>query len=611
MGRFYDRLARPGSLWFESSCTGVRDNDSLFFLDPVEVLPLHSVSGLKEYVGRLDSYLQCGMCVAGWLGYEAGCGLEPAIHDCLWPELETGLAGWFGVYEQPERFSPAEIAAFFETAAQESFSVTDLVFELTEDEYLDKVVRLKREIEAGNVYQVNFTGRYRFSFRGSPFGLYQAMKRRQPSAYTAWLNTGDRLVLSFSPELFFLQEGRMIETVPMKGTAPRGDNPADDLDRLSSFACCEKNRAENLMIVDLLRNDLGRICTTGSVVASSLFETRTYPTLHQMVSTVRGELNEEVSLYALFRALFPSGSVTGAPKIRAMNLIRGLENSPRGVYTGAVGFMLPEGKKVFNVAIRTVELAGGRGSYGTGSGIVWDSDPWQEYRESLLKAEILSGEAGDLPGLFETILWNGSWLLLDDHLARLTASSSAFGLPFDACAARDMLLHCETKEFRPNGRYRVKLSLDRDKGLSVVHEPFDPAPPDTMVRVCLAFERISSSDRLLHHKTTQRGRYDCALRSAVAAGFDEVLFLNERGEVTEGAISNVVVCRDGRLFTPPEACGLLNGVCRRYLLRTRPWIKEKILTAEDLRQADMLLLCNALRGLRCAEFHATFIDRES
>jgi para-aminobenzoate synthetase/4-amino-4-deoxychorismate lyase len=429
------------------------------------------------------------------------------------------------------------------------------------------------------------------------------MKRRQPSPWSAYLNTGDRVVLSFSPELFFTREGLSIETMPMKGTAPRGSTAeADNTERLK-LAGCEKNRAENLMIVDLLRNDLGRICTTGSIEASGLFETRTYPTLHQMVSTVRGELRKETALCDLFRALFPSGSVTGAPKVRAMNLIRELEKSPRGVYTGAVGFMLPGGRMAFNVAIRTVELSGGSGIYGTGSGIVWDSEPQQEFLECMLKARILSERDGELPTIFETILWNGGYLLLDDHLDRLASSASALGLDCDLVAVRSLLAGLEVNLSGTGGRHRVRLTLDCDGKVSVAAEPFTPDPSDRVVRVCVALERVDSADPLIRHKLTWRGRYDRGLSDAIDNGFQEALFLNERGEVTEGAISNLIVRIDGTWCTPPVSCGLLNGVYRRYLLRTRPWIRERVISLDDLRRADMLLLCNALRGIRRAEIH--------
>jgi para-aminobenzoate synthetase/4-amino-4-deoxychorismate lyase len=596
----YERLSRPGSLWFESTGPDVRNGDSLFFSDPVETLPLVSGDGIGAWFQRLETFLGQGFCLAGWLGYEAGCALDPALSGCAWPSAGQGLLGWFGVYAQPERFDRDTVMAEDDKVTAKRYRVVNLGFELTEQEYLERIDLLREEIASGNVYQVNFTGRCRFTFDGSPEALYVAMKRRQPSPWSAYLNTGDRVVLSFSPELFFTRDGQCIETMPMKGTAPRGMSAGEDLAERRRLAGCEKNRAENLMIVDLLRNDLGRICRTGSIEASGLFETQTYPTLHQMVSTVRGDLREDTGLCDLFRALFPSGSVTGAPKVRAMNLVRSFEKSPRGVYTGAVGFMLPEGRMAFNVAIRTVELSGKHGLYGTGSGIVWDSDPHQEYRECMLKTRILSDRSSDAPAIFETILWNGRYLLIDDHLERLASSASVLGFDFEMTEVRAALEDLEKGLSQAGGRHRVRLMLDTCGEVNVAAEPFIPDPPDRPVRVCLAAERVDSTDPFIRHKVTCRERYERAINAAIGNGCQEALFLNERGELTEGAVSNVIVRIDGCWYTPPESCGLLNGVFRRYLLRTRPWVRERVVTLDDLRRSDMLLICNALRGVRRA-----------
>lgn len=600
----YDELSRPGSLWFESTSPDARYGDSLLFTDPLEILTLLSGEDILAWFARLESWLDRGYALAGWLGYEAGYLLDAALAGCAWPDDGRTLLGWFGVYRSPEHVGRERIESADELAAAREYGVSRFSFELSEAEYCRKIERLREEIAAGNIYQANFTGRCRFTFDGSPEALYVAMKRRQPSPWSAMLNTGDRLVLSFSPELFFVREGERIETMPMKGTAPRRERPDEDFAEKAGLAKCEKNRAENLMIVDLLRNDLGRVCTTGSVRAVGLFETQTYPTLHQMVSTIRGELRPATRLFELFRALFPCGSVTGAPKVRAMQLIGELERSSRGVYTGAVGFMLPGGRTAFNVAIRTIELQGRRGVYGTGSGIVWDSDPHAEYRECMLKTAILSGLASPSPqpGIFETLQWNGwEYLLLDDHLDRLSASARALDIDYDGSIVIDAL-DAKARELREcGGRHRVRLSLDRDGGVTVEPEPFALDLSGKPVRVCVARERVDSRDPLLHHKTTARERYDSALREAMANGFGEALFLNERGELTEGAISNVLLRLDGRWFTPPESVGLLNGVFRRYLLRTRPWIRQKALTLDDLRRADIVLICNSLRGMRRAE----------
>jgi para-aminobenzoate synthetase/4-amino-4-deoxychorismate lyase len=600
----YDKLLHAGSLWFESSCSDERYGESLFFSDPLEMLLLHAGDDISVWFDTLQSWLDKGFSLAGWLGYEAGYLLDPALSKCAWPEDSRRLLGWFGVYSSPERPGRQMVQAEDDVALEKNCTISGFEFEFDEDEYCQRIVRLREEIAAGNVYQVNFTGRCRFDFDGAPDALYVAMKRRQPSPWSAFLNTGDRMVLSFSPELFFVRDDvGYIETMPMKGTAPRRVDPEDDHAEKSGLAQCEKNRAENLMIVDLLRNDLGRLCTTGTVRASRLFDVKTYPTLHQMVSTVRGKLMPQTGLYTLFRALFPSGSVTGAPKVSAMKLVRELEASPRGIYTGAVGFMLPGGRMAFNVAIRTIELQGRRGLYGTGSGIVWDSGAHEEYRECMLKTKIFSGHLNrEVPAIFETMLFNeGVCLLSDDHLDRLVSSASLLGFMFRIDAIQAALDELAALFRNRGGRYRVRLTLERDGRVSVEAQVFTPDFSGLPVRVCIADERVDSRDLRLCHKSTMRERCEQALLQAAAKGCAEALFLNERGEVTEGTISNLLVRFDGRWFTPPESSGLLNGVFRRYLLRTRPWIRERTVSIDELRRSDMVLICNSLRGQRPAE----------
>ena len=383
-----DTLSRDGSLWFESAfCKGF-NGGALLFSDPVEVVTLTSLSGLHGFFQTLEEKLAEGYYLAGWLSYEVGYGFEPAIFPIDAAQFPPSPLGWFGVYREPEHVAASVVEQLF----SEDVALTPgaLHFNLSREEYTEKIELIKQHIAAGNLYQVNFTGRYRFSLNDSVSALFSALRASQPSSYTAFLKSGERTILSFSPELFFRKRGLVIETMPMKGTARRGISVEDDTRLREGLARCEKNLAENLMIVDLLRNDLGRICRPGSIETEGLFATETYPTLHQMVSTIRGEEREGVGLYELFKALYPSGSITGAPKIRAMKCIQSLETEPRGIYTGTIGFITPDLDMVFNVAIRTVELSAEEGIYGSGGGIVWDSDAQEEYRECQLKAKILT-----------------------------------------------------------------------------------------------------------------------------------------------------------------------------------------------------------------------------
>jgi len=348
----------------------------------------------------------------------------------------------------------------------------------------------------------------------------------------------------------------------------------------------------------LLRNDLGRLCAFGSVRAENLFAVHRYPTLWQMTSTVTGELRREVGFEQIMRALFPCGSITGAPKVRAMQLLARIETEPRGVYTGAIGYFSRR-RSVFNVAIRTLELDSERCKMGVGSGIVIDSDAAGEYRECQLKAEFLTRM--DEPFcLVETLLWQGSYPLIELHLDRLQDSAAYFGFHCDRAAARALLM-AKADAFGDQAPRKVRLLSSADGELHIEHEvvpAIAAASPAAAGRVRIALERTNSSDRFLFHKTTHRSLYSSAWKAAKDAGFDDVLFLNERGEATEGAISNIFIEQAGRWFTPPIECGLLPGVYRRHLLASWPGVEERVLYPQDLKGADAIYLANAVRGLR-------------
>ncbi len=480
-------------------------------------------------------------------------------------------------------------------------------FALTEAEYVQRIARIHEWIRAGDIYQLNFTAPFSIEAPGSIAAHYARLRSRQPVDYGAFLHwQPGRHILSFSPELFFRVENggsrrgeRRITTQPMKGTAPRGRTTREDREIAEWLRGDPKNRSENVMIVDLVRNDLGRIARTGSVKVEELFSVERYPTLWQMTSTVSAELRPEVGFHDIFRALFPCGSVTGAPKVRAMQLIAELEDAPRGVYTGAIGFFSPH-QTVFNVAIRTLELNGARGTMGAGSGVVIDSDPAQEFRECLLKAKFLTGPAHrttsltaenastiSLPdkfALIETMLWNGSYPLLELHLDRLEDSADYFGFACDRAAVKSALID-HASQFAGRASRKVRLLLVDDEGhIQIGSEVLSlPGEPNRIGRVCVSTVRTDPADVMLYHKTTHRPIYSRAFEEATRDGFDDVLFLNLRGEVTEGAISNVFVVNGDHWFTPPVECGLLAGVYRRHLLETRPEIEERILFLDDLR----------------------------
>jgi len=607
------------------------------FTAPSRVCVAYSAAEIPPLFADLESAMAAGHCAAGFFSYECASCFEPKAGTRA-PKSGEPLA-WFGIYARSYAFDhqlgsfvggePPELERFrsqlqIEEAADRAPEPEIVAeFALTETEYARRIAAIHEWIRAGDVYQLNFTAPMRFEVPGSAAALYSRLRARQPVDFGAFLHWQPNCrILSFSPELFFRIDDdgatRRIVTRPMKGTAPRGRTTREDREIAKWLHNDAKNRSENVMIVDLVRNDLGRVAQTGSVRVEELFSVERYPTLWQMTSTVSAELRPGVGFHDIFRALFPCGSITGAPKVRAMQLIAELEDSPRGVYTGAIGFFSPW-QTVFNVAIRTLELDGAWGTMGVGSGVVIDSDPAQEFRECLLKAEFLTGLGAcaatpvaqsvrivsqpDRFFLIETMLWDGSYPLIELHLDRLEDSAGYFGFACDRAAVKAALMGF-AKGFADRAPRRVRLLVDRDGSPKITDEVLPRLAAEQRIGcVRIAEQRTDPADRMLYHKTTHRPIYARAFEQAARDGFDDALFLNLRGELTEGAISNVFIEKDGRWFTPPVECGLLPGVYRRHLLETRSEIEERVLFLEDLRHADAIYLANAVRGLRRVEIN--------
>ncbi|TWJ32450.1 aminodeoxychorismate synthase component I [Geobacter argillaceus] len=527
-----------------------------------------------------------GEHAVGFVSYEAAHGLNRDL-----PELPTATGmplAWFACYR--ERV-PCTAGEGLPAATEETIPLTP---SLDPEQYETAVERVRSLIAAGDCYQANYTFPLAGSFHGAPLGLYQRICQGQQAPFCALLDTGRFLLLSASPELFFALRDGVVATRPMKGTAPRGRWQAEDREAADRLRQSPKERAENLMIVDLLRNDLGIVAETGSVRVASLFDLESYPTVHQMTSTVTARLRQGVGLVELFRALFPCGSVTGAPKRRAMEIIRDLETTPRGPYCGAIGYVSPGGEALFSVAIRTLVLdreSNGL-TLGVGSGITWDAAPAAEYRECLTKGDFLGQPASPFR-LIETLrLEGGEYTLVKRHLARMKASAARFGFSFDDAATRQLLA---THAGTVGGCRKVRLLLERDGGLEVSSEPLAVDDPAVALKVALAGERLPSTDLFRFHKTTRRDSFERARSAHPETG--EVLFLNERGELTEGSYHNLVLKLGGRLVTPPLTSGLLPGTLREELLE-RGEIAEEILHPHHLEQAEELWLINSVRGWR-------------
>jgi para-aminobenzoate synthetase / 4-amino-4-deoxychorismate lyase len=554
------------------------------YTEPIEILMADDPESLDSLLRRIDSHVSDGGEAAGFLTYEAGIALEPRLRPLL-PAPATTLA-WFGLYDRCEVMNGEE---FLRVCTEPSLQGPHLA--ISREEYCGKVKEIRELIADGEIYQINFTDRLKFGFSGRPWGLFATLCAEHPTPYPAFVNTGIEQVLSHSPELFFRIQGRRIVVQPMKGTAPRGLTATQDRQRAMELQQSEKERAENVMIVDLMRSDLGRICTTGSVQTTKLFEATRFSSLWQMTSTIEGELLNDWTIGSVMRALFPSGSVTGAPKIRAMEHIARLESARRGIYTGAIGFVAKDSTQ-FSVAIRTSVLRAGEGAMGVGSGITYDSVPEREWEECAWKCGFLTRRAPRFK-LFETILWHEAYVLLERHVARMASSAEYFGFEFDRLEV-DAQLCAAASQFAPGEKWRVKISLDRKSHVEVASARVSD---ERNGRVMIAERRTFSEDYFLFHKTTHRPIYDQALADARAAECDDALFFNEHDELTEGAIHNVFLVKNGVWLTPAERSGLLPGTYRAEFLAEHPGAREEILRREDLFQADAIFLCNSVRGM--------------
>lgn len=548
----------------------------LAFGQPLRVWQAHTPDEVKPVLQAVQREAAEGRWCVGWVAYEAA----PAFDAALPVHAPDGPLAWFAVHEAP--LPPVADGLFGEVRAQ---------WQTAGDarRFAADVAHIQQAIAQGRVYQVNHTARWPGELtQGSAWRLFQALHQEQPGGYAAFIDMGDGQVLSVSPELFFDWDGQRILLRPMKGTAPRHAEPQADAALAEGLRASVKERAENVMIVDLIRNDVSRVAEPFSVTVPELFGVRALPTVWQMTSDVQAQTRAGVGLVDVFTALFPCGSITGAPKREAMRLVRELESDARGVYCGAVGVVRPGGGATFNVAIRTVQARGRSLRLGVGSGITAGaqaSAEWQEWRHKRCFAE----RASEPFDLLETLaLQDGRFRFVDEHLARLARSARHFGFACDAQRVRACL--AELVEGREQGLWRVRLTLRRDgtpAATAVATEP--TAGPVSLVLASEAFEAADSE--FVAHKTTRRAHYDAALRPE---GFDTVLW-NERGELTECTRGNLALCLDGQWLTPAAACGLLPGVGREVALREGR-LQEAVLTREHLQRAEALAFLNSLRG---------------
>ncbi|MGP7796281.1 aminodeoxychorismate synthase component I [Sphingomonas sp. CLY1604] len=556
------------------------------YVDPVEILAADRIEDVVPALERLRAAGDRGLHAAGYLTYEAGAALMPRAP--AGPAVEGPLL-WFGLFRDHRAMEAAEVAALLpDPAGAWATAPVPRVGRVAYDEALARVLEW---IRAGDIYQANLTLRADVAVAGDPLALYARLRGTSAAGHGALVATGTRHLLSLSPELFFALEGDALTCRPMKGTAPRADTADEDATRIATLGADAKQRAENLMIVDLMRNDLSRVAAPGSVAVPALFTVESYPTVHQMTSTITARLAEGRDAVDVLAALFPCGSITGAPKLRSLEVIGTVEDEGRGVYTGAIGRIDAGGNAAFNVAIRTlaIPVGGAVAELGLGSGIVADSRADDEWAEVLAKGAFVT--AGQPPlDLIETMAFDPEegLPLLERHLARMTASAAALGFRFNRHAARNEL---QAATFRLREPCRIRLLLAQSGAIAIESAPM-PAPVDEPLRVALVPLPVDSADFRLRHKTSDRGFYDAARR---AGGTDEVLFVRPDGLLTEGSFTSLFVAHaGGRLLTPPADLGLLPGVLRSELLASGRAV-ERNLSPADL--GEQFFVGNALRGL--------------
>ena len=553
------------------------------FSNPVKILTAHCAAEVMPLLAELEEALAGGCFAAGFIAYEAAPAFDRAFNTL--PSLDFPAASVAVYTEATQRFS-----VFPEGG--ETF-LLDFEPEIKHDEYCGSLERIARDIVEGNIYQTNFTFRNHAPAVSEPEKLFLDLVKRHPVPYPMFFSAGGFKILSFSPELFLEKAGRQIKSSPMKGTARRHPCAAEDDAVAGWLAADPKNMAENLMIVDMVRNDFGRFCIPGSIRVEPLFRVDTYNTVHQMISTVHGEAGAGIKLHEILQATFPPASITGAPKISAVNIISREEKSLRKVYTGVMGCFLPGGDFCLNVAIRTLICSAGHTELGIGSGIVYDSRAEAEWREALLKSYFINYSIPDFQVL-ETMLWEklDGIKYLFEHLARAESTQRYFGRQWNRAAVDNALSAIKTGQ----GQARLRLLIAPDGSACVEVYPLTSAGwGKTSLRVLASKEKIDSRDVFLYHKTTNRDFYNRHFHDAHEKGFDEVIFFNERGELTEGAISNIFLRQGEQWVTPPLTCGLLPGIWREKTLRELN-AAEKVLHAEDLKNADAIILGNSVRG---------------
>lgn len=588
----------------------LRDGDAwLHFTNPQRIISADQLHDVLPALREIEDAVNNGFHAAGFISYESA----PAFDEAHLTHSSSGFPLlWFGLYPQPRLISlpqpasPKPALIWYPTVSRATYN--------------SAIEQIKNQIADGRTYQVNYTMRLQTDFNDDAWNFFLHLAQSQNN-HAAYIDTGRFVICSASPELFFQLNGETLTCRPMKGTTRRGRTTLEDVEQAEWLKESEKNRAENVMIVDMIRNDLGRTAKTGSVHVPELFAAEKYPTLWQMTSTVQAKT--DVPLTKIFSALFPCASITGAPKVNTMRIISELETTPRKIYTGSIGYIAPNRKAKFNIAIRTalIDRETRAAEYGVGGGIVWDSESSDEYEEALLKARVLTDSPPQF-SLLETLLWTPEegFFLREKHIARLLDSAEYFGFsmprrggvppPLLANEIIESYLKDISSQF--NSPQRVRLLLDKNGNLSHEAKPFQAptfeppssaagTPPLASMKISLANQPVNSNNVFLFHKTTHRAVYENAKKDFPE--YDDILLFNERDELTEFTIGNLVVEMDGKFYTPPISCGLLAGTFREYLIETGQ-VEERIIRVDEIEKCEKIFFINSVRKWQRAEFNS-------
>ena len=548
------------------------------FTRPIKELKTRDLSEVADLLAQVESYQEQGYYVVGYVSYEAAPAFEEKLAVHKSPLLGEYLL-YFTVHDRVET-SPIPL----------TYEEVDLPSKWREgtsaEDYEKAISQIHHHLRQGDTYQVNYTVQLKQDLSVNPFAAYNRMGVEQEAGYNAYVEHDDMAVISMSPELFFEQNDRELTTRPMKGTTQRGVTDQEDLAQASWLEQDPKNRSENMMIVDLLRNDMNCISEVGSEHVERLCQVEQYSTVWQMTSTIKSQLRPDVDLVAIFRSLFPCGSITGAPKIATMEIIKNLEPQPRGVYCGTIGLLLPNGRRIFNVAIRTIQLHQEKAIYGVGGGITWDSTWESEYREVHQKAAVLYRKQARFQLITTGKISQKQLIFEDQHLERLTKASRYFAFPFDPEDLRQKIEEeCQVCDSHQD--YRLRISLSKSGEIELSRQILTFLSPDfCQAKLCLQEADLNQS--FSYFKTTHRPH--------LSLGEQEIIYHNVAGELLETSIGNLVLKINGKLYTPPIRLGILPGIYRQHLLETGQ-VEEKVLTVPDLDQAETIYGCNAVRGL--------------